>query len=128
MPDRLGDPGLASFPLDAHRVNEDVHPGRAPLEDVEHIPQRGAGGGRDDGDSPWEFGDRLFQVLIEKPFLGQFLFQSLELRLERARAFRLDESANQLVCPGVDRLMLTGCITNPILRTRKRYCLNCIVR
>src|SRR5512135_674171 len=57
FPDPLGDLPGRSLPLDLHRVDEELHVGEAPVENIEYIVDRRAGGR---GDPAYPLGLQVF--------------------------------------------------------------------
>src|SRR5216684_1842844 len=75
--------------LHPHGIDLHVKAGEAPAEDVQHIPDGGAGRTGDDRDPRRQHRDRLFSGWVEQPLVGELLLELFERQLQCAQTSRL---------------------------------------
>ncbi len=83
--------------LHLHRVDENRDRAEAPLEHVQDIAYRGAGGRSNDADAPRKLRERLLVLDIEQAFRGELRLQDLEFAPKSAFACFLYVVEDELI-------------------------------
>src|ERR1051326_5148417 len=84
-------------PLHPARSQEYLQRGISPLDDMDYVANRGAGGGSHQSDPLRIARQRAFAFLREEAFGKEFLFKLLTRGLQCAEPFEFDSQGPQLV-------------------------------
>ena len=98
-PECGGDLPRRAGPLDRHRVDQNLQPGKPPPDDRQHVADHGTRRGGDDADLSREKRERPLAAVAEESLCLQLGLELLEGELEGADPLGLHELGGDLVIP-----------------------------